>query len=292
MRLKKSTGRNTIRDVLVWSDKCREHFLPWRSVAAQSPRRALIAEAGISDLHPGYNLGRTRPRFHLLVYTTLGRGLLITRDHTAPISPGYLLLVPAGHPFGYHPADARWRLLWYHLPDSERWAPLRRSPVRIRRTVLTELLQHATEGLLKEYRGRSSDADEAAAHYVELVSIYIERELGTFPEPVQADIGAKLHELWEAVGADLQHEWNVDKLASVAGMSASHLHRVCLEHTGLSPMRMVKRLRMERAQELLVLHDYPVARIAEMVGYTNEFAFSVAFKKFSGNTPAQFRKRR
>jgi two-component system response regulator YesN len=57
-------------------------------------------------------------------------------------------------------------------------------------------------------------------------------------------------------------------------------------------MKMVTRLRMERAQELLIMHDVPISVISDLVGYRNQFAFAMAFKKFSGVTPGQFRNRR
>ena len=52
------------------------------------------------------------------------------------------------------------------------------------------------------------------------------------------------------------------------------------------------RLRMVRAQELLILHGVPQSVIGELVGYRSEFAFLGAFKRFSGVTPGEFRKRR
>ena len=75
-------------------------------------------------------------------------------------------------------------------------------------------------------------------------------------------------------------------------MSASHFHRLVRETQSVSPMKMVTRLRMERAQELLIMHDVPIDVISEQVGYHNPYAFAVAFKRFSGVTPGEFRKRR
>jgi AraC-like DNA-binding protein len=51
-------------------------------------------------------------------------------------------------------------------------------------------------------------------------------------------------------------------------------------------------LRMQRAAELLFSTDEKVARIAEQVGYSDPFAFSVAFKKWTGCPPSEFRELR
>jgi YesN/AraC family two-component response regulator len=60
----------------------------------------------------------------------------------------------------------------------------------------------------------------------------------------------------------------------------------------ISLVKRVTRLRMERAQELLILHGVPQSVIGELVGYRNECAFLGAFKRFSGVTPGESRKRR
>ena len=40
---------NVVRDVLQWSPRCHEHFLPWRAAVARPLQDSFIAEAGISE---------------------------------------------------------------------------------------------------------------------------------------------------------------------------------------------------------------------------------------------------
>jgi AraC-like DNA-binding protein len=281
-----------IRDCLVWSRKCREHFLPWRSAAAKPFQDNYIAEAGISDLHPGYDLGRTNPRFHLLLFTTLGKGTLYTPSYSKTIEGATVLIVPAHVPFGYKPQGGRWRFLWYHLREREEWRRIESGDATIRRTFLTGFLESATDGFLKESRRHDTTSHRAAELYAELIVLYIQRELGGQSDVGDRSIKQQLYGLWDAVNKDLKRAWTVENLAEGLGMSASHFHRICRQQAGVPPMRMVTRLRMERAQELLILYDDPVRVIAEMVGYRNEFAFFTAFRRFSGVTPRQFRTRR
>jgi AraC-like DNA-binding protein len=55
---------------------------------------------------------------------------------------------------------------------------------------------------------------------------------------------------------------------------------------------MVFRLRMQRAEELLVKYDYALKNIAEELGYGTPFAFSNAFKRHKGISPEHFRRQR
>jgi YesN/AraC family two-component response regulator len=48
--------------------------------------------------------------------------------------------------------------------------------------------------------------------------------------------------------------------------------------------------RMQRARQLLQQTDHSIIAITEMIGYKNVSAFSVAFKKYFGDSPGTFRK--
>jgi AraC-like DNA-binding protein len=50
--------------------------------------------------------------------------------------------------------------------------------------------------------------------------------------------------------------------------------------------------RMQKARLLLEETDLPIARIADIVGYTHPFAFSSAFRKYYGYAPSLVRKGR
>jgi AraC-like DNA-binding protein len=294
MRRKASepTDNAVIREVLKWSPHCHEHFLPWRSAIAQPLQQNNIGEAGISDLFPGYELGRTDPRFHLLVFTVLGEGVLRTAEGETPIVKDSLLVVPAHVPFGYQPNGGRWRFLWFHLRDQGKWQRLGAGKAHLRRTFFGESLLAVTEGLLRESRRHTPASREAAELYAALICNYIDREIGAHVAEPGHTVRQELQELWEIVALDLKRAWSVAQLAARMGISESHLHRVCHEQLSSSPMKLVARLRMERAQELLIIYDHPVRVIAEMVGYQNEYAFFTAFRRFAGVTPGQFRLRR
>lgn len=279
-----------IGDVMQWSSKCREHFFPWVTKAADMMRPHSIAEAGITECHSGYRLERSAPRFHLLVYPEKGAGEVYDSTRSRRLEPGQLLIAPALKPFGYRPLTRTWRFMWFHLPDEEVWKVLRTEALIIRKTQLSDALRRATEGFLEESRGRTESHREASGLYISLIDLFIRRELGSGDTNPHAAMGNRLDHLCALINADLARRWNVNSLAEAVGVSSPHLHHIVRERFGVSPMKLVTRLRMERAQEWLIIHDAPQRVIGEMVGYQNEFAFLVAFKRFSGVTPKEFRK--
>jgi len=56
-------------------------------------------------------------------------------------------------------------------------------------------------------------------------------------------------------------------------------------------MHQVIFMRMQRAAEILASTDDKVEAVAAAVGYSNSFAFSVAFKRWMGWPPSEFRRR-
>lgn len=280
---------HTIREIIVWSKQCRELFSPWNLKARWGTH---VAETGISEVYPGYELGRVNPRFHLLVYTESGEGFFYTERHAAAVRKGQVMIVPAGTPFGYVPQGARWRFMWYHLPDNAHWRRLRGVRPAVRRTFLAAPLQQASEGFFRESRKKGRAAKQAAGLYAELIELYLHRELGVGKEPPGSSMAGRLENLWATVRENLTRDWDVGQLADLMGMTPSHLYRVVRFHTGVSPMKQVTRLRMQHAQELLVTLECPIRVVADMVGYGNEFAFAVAFKRSLGVTPGAFRSRK
>ncbi|MCB1394814.1 MAG: AraC family transcriptional regulator [Rhodobacter sp.] len=78
-------------------------------------------------------------------------------------------------------------------------------------------------------------------------------------------------------------------LAGVAAMSPYHWHRMFHAMTGEPLAQAVRRIRLQRASQMLVHEDRPVAEIARLVGYPNTASFSRAFAARFGMAPLVFR---
>ncbi|HEY5452142.1 MAG TPA: AraC family transcriptional regulator [Polyangia bacterium] len=88
------------------------------------------------------------------------------------------------------------------------------------------------------------------------------------------------------------HPWTLDQLASDVGMSRSAFADRFARLVGEPPMQYLTRWRMQMAARLLSDGSAKVAAIAVEVGYDSEAAFSRAFKKVAGMSPAAWRQQR
>jgi len=287
-----SSPKVHIADVKKWSPECREHYIPRRSPRAATMEKKGIAEAGITEAFPGYEIGRVSPPFHLLLYTTRGRGRIQSPRRRLTVGQEEALIIPAGSPFNYRPYRGPWTFVWFHLMETEPWSRLRGHDPIVQGTALTAPLEKSMVEYLRESHGTNLYSPRAAGLHAELIALYIERESRQISLWGGNDVQARLDRLWDRVNEDPGGAWNVADMARELHVSIPHLHRLVQASSGTSPKKMVARLRMERAQDLLTILDCKVSVVAEMVGYQNEFAFSVAFKRFSGMTPSAFRRRR
>jgi AraC-like DNA-binding protein len=84
--------------------------------------------------------------------------------------------------------------------------------------------------------------------------------------------------------------WTLERLAARVGISRSRLVERFAETVGEPPMLYLTRWRMQLASQLLIEGADKVAVVAEQVGYCSESAFSRAFKRHVGVSPASWRR--
>ncbi|MGH8875909.1 MAG: AraC family transcriptional regulator, partial [Stackebrandtia sp.] len=96
-------------------------------------------------------------------------------------------------------------------------------------------------------------------------------------------VGRALRAMHRAPAAN----WTVASLAAEARVSRAWLAKRFSELMGQSPLAYLTQWRMTLAEDMLAQPDATVASIAKRVGYSNAYAFSAAFKRIRGVSPAR-----
>lgn len=86
--------------------------------------------------------------------------------------------------------------------------------------------------------------------------------------------------------------WTIEQLGEAAAMSRSTLHERFVHFLGQPPMQYLAQWRMQLAASWLRDTDVKVIEVALEVGYENEAAFSRAFRRAVGESPAAWRRSR
>jgi len=102
----------------------------------------------------------------------------------------------------------------------------------------------------------------------------------------------RLGEILLYIDESLTERITLSLLAARARMSKYYFSRYFRKHVGKSPMKYVNSARIKRAIVLLEREDLTITEIAHRVGYVDLNALIRHFKKETGRTPTDVRKRR
>jgi AraC-like DNA-binding protein len=113
------------------------------------------------------------------------------------------------------------------------------------------------------------------------------------PPPAQQAWGGlspgAMRRVREYVEVHLGESIDLSMLAGVAGLSVHHFARQFKQSTGVTPHTYLTQKRVERAQEMLVQTDLPLAEIASAVGFFDQGHLARHFRNLLGKTPREFR---
>jgi AraC-like DNA-binding protein len=236
---------------------------------------------GYSEIRPPYRMVRLKSVHAHVVACFGGRGQTLIEGRSVEWGSGQVLLAPRGACHAFEPVGrGPWRIAWIFCDDRSGGPMVEGAQCRL---IRTDALPFVTT-LQMLAREAAGDADPAAMEaLVALLQTHTRRLAGGHR------IDPRLGSLWTQVEADLAASWNCRMLARHASISEEHLRRLCHRYYRRSPMSYVQGLRMQRAASLLRASDSKVSEIGNRIGYGSPYAFSAAFKRWCGLSPAGFR---
>ena len=83
----------------------------------------------------------------------------------------------------------------------------------------------------------------------------------------------------------------IKELSGALRVSRSTLERQFLRHVGTTPGRELARVRIARAKELLITTNLPIKNIAQAIGYRTTSKFGGFFRRQTGQSPVDYRRR-
>ncbi len=145
------------------------------------------------------------------------------------------------------------------------------------------------------------DADQTAIHFdARYLALPVKRDEAAMNQMLQRALPLTVHAyrrdrlLVQRVRQVLRHQplaaHNADDLAALLHTSARTLHRQ-LKEEGASLQSLKDEVRQQRAIELLLRTRRPIKLVAQAAGFQNEKSFIRAFKGWTGQSPADFRRR-
>jgi AraC family transcriptional regulator, transcriptional activator FtrA len=109
--------------------------------------------------------------------------------------------------------------------------------------------------------------------------------------PVIGSPGRALHESLNFLREKWHEPITVGDLTKVSALSRRGFQKAFQRHTGHSPGRELRRVRIERSKELLASGDDNLRVVAQRCGYRSVNSFWVAFRQATGMSPGKYRSR-
>lgn len=229
---------------------------------------------------------------HIMIACISGSGSCVIGGREWALEPGSLLFLPPREHHVYS-ASARspWTIFWLHfrgLRVKDHLAALgvavSRPVIRVSQpAVLTEAFEdtfhHTTHGF---NRVAMIGMSTAFTRLLGVVHVH-QQSSGSRSWGAEHRILKVLAQMRE----NLAHTWTLGELAREAHLGPARFSELCRLQTGLSPLGLHIRLRLQRAMDLLQQGQLNVAEAGAAVGYDDPFYFSRLFRKHIGIPPSE-----
>jgi AraC-like DNA-binding protein len=107
------------------------------------------------------------------------------------------------------------------------------------------------------------------------------------PRPKSTELGSAM----DYILGHLPTKLTVDEIAQAVNVSNRTLARRFVDEAKITCGQFIHHARMLRAMELLAEHKTPIIDVAFSVGFESTSSFNTAFRRFTQETPTQYRRR-
>jgi AraC family transcriptional regulator len=102
---------------------------------------------------------------------------------------------------------------------------------------------------------------------------------------------ARLRRVLDHIEEHLEEDISVGGLANLANLSSFHFTRMFTAAMGISPARYVSSRRLKNAMAMLAIGKLPLSEIAHRSCFSSQASFNRAFRRATGVSPGEYRRR-
>ena len=261
--------------------KLQSHHKEQSTFALFDPEEPLyVCDFGYHRTPPNHVYGPAVRPYFLIHLIESGKGTMERNGEKTVLGAGQAFIIRPGEVTTYASDEKEpWTYCWISFSGSfaekvlsqttdQLFVPCRQSGITAIKTALEEEKEHPMDGLNLLFNVLSS--------------IQTVRNVPA-ESPVKTAIRFLENNYFKKI--------NIEDLALLLGYSRAHFTTVFTQATGKSPYRYLLDVRLDKAKEFLTDQDYSIEEIACSVGFSSLVRFSELFKKYTGYSPLQYRKR-
>jgi len=240
-------------------------------------------DCGYMECPPSHGYGPAGRKYWLLHFIISGKGHFKTARGEYLLGKNNIFIIKPGE-INYYEADEKdpWKYVWIAF-TAEIDLPY---AFTNQDTVYINSLRDPFLGLVDLINDKTKNLG-----YVEnLCSVIwtIIAEFRKLEASAEKNRDSYVKEAINIMEVEYHRSISISEIAERLHINRSYLSIIFKEITKSSPHEYLKKLRMERAAEMLKCGEYTVGIIATSVGYSDLFVFSRAFKDYFGVSPSRF----
>ena len=271
----------------------------------------LVLHIGEAHCGADWNYKDICSPFTRMYYVTEGHAQIVLPDKRQDLRPGFMYIIPAFTPHSYvcretfshyyihiynesgHDILEDWNLPTEIEPEGGILSRIRKLHALCPGMELTQPdpqyydnSSSLARNILKNKQRELYARVESRGIIFQLLAQFLQ---GANPKQYVAD--ERITKILEYIRTHLGASPDLDALAAFSCLSKDHLIRIFKREMKMTPAAYINKKRMEKAQLRLVTETTPVKEIAYQLGFEDQTYFNRVFKRMTGQTPLDYRKK-
>ena len=245
-----------------------------------------IIYTGDAKVGPEWTAGEVCSSFSRIYFITQGGGFITLNAETLPLEEGNIYIIPAGLTYSYY-CTSQMQQLFFHVNviHSSGLDLLQGQQHIFSQKITSKELQIMQD---MYHSDKMADAFRLQGILAEVLAEYIDRFC--LAEQYGREYSALVENIFRIARNPVDARNNVKLLAQQLHVSVSTLSKKFRKETGMTPSGYLNQLIINRACYLLHAEEYSIAKIAEQLGFADQFYFAKYFKRQMGVSPSVYKR--
>ena len=223
--------------------------------------------------------------FHRIYFVLDGEGQLSNEQEIIPLVSGKIYLIPANTTLSYSCAESM-EQFFIHLKIL-----LMKGVDVFDNCKECMIIDYDTDSIIEMIKAVETGTLDSIVFFKGFLLKIIAGMIKKYKIDVKSQIErvGKYESLMSYICDNCSAELQVAEVVSFMNSSQSTIYRNLKEDTGLSIKSFIDKTLLSESQEYLLLSEYSIKEIAELLKFKDQYYFSKFFKKHTGMPPSKYR---
>ena len=237
-----------------------------------------------------HHFGPAIRSFFLIIYVKEGQATLLSHKDKIRLTAGSLLVMfPDSEVYYVTDKDVPWTIYWIGMHGTLVPEFMKNLGLSPENPVYNVKNRYEIEDILEKiynlsYSQMYSDKLAILSHLYNFFSVLLSEKSNISPKDYAAEVK-------ELIRKNFDKDISIEQIATRLSVNKNYLTRVFKEKYNMTIKDFLINIRLKRAMVLLKETDADILKISNSVGYSDQLYFSRIFRKKTGLSPSEYRKK-